>query len=171
MSKKKIADPELQAMVDGLKKSYGQRPGTPAMGPGFRPGHSKLGGRKPGSQNKRTRQAIEICEAMDFHPAAFLATIALTGQMPNPDGTSTPVSTEDRLRAVTALAPFVMPRLQATQVSGNPDSPLAVDTGFDINVLMGDSASVELIQALALRAAGYSDVVQMPKQLPAPERE
>ncbi len=168
---KKTADPELQAMVDGLKKSYGQGPGTPALGPGFRPGHLRVGGRKPGSQNKRTRQAIEICEAMDFHPAAFLATIALTGQMPNPDGTSTPVSTEDRLRAVTALAPFVMPRLQATQVSGNPDSPLAVDTGFDINMLLADSTSVELMQSLALRMAGYSDVVRPLKQLPAGEQE
>jgi len=168
-SKSKSVDAELLATADGLKRTYSQ--GTPASAPGFfRPGHKRFGGRTKGSQNRRTKQAIEIVEAMGFHPASFLAACALTGLMPNPDGSTTPISTEDRLRAATALAPFCMPRLMATQLSGNPDAPIAVD-GLDMNKLLEDSDSIALVQALALRMAGYSDVVQMPKQLPAAEQE
>src|SRR5262249_9677832 len=82
---------------------------------GYQLGHPRLGGRKPGSLNRRTRLAIEICEQMGFHPAAFLATIAYTGFMPNADGSTTPVTPDDRLKAATALAPFVMPKLATTQ--------------------------------------------------------
>jgi hypothetical protein len=91
----------------------------------------KRGGRKVGSPNKRTRHALEICEELDFHPAAFLATIAMTGLMPNADGTSTPVSTEERLKAGVALCPFIMPRLQATQtqITGKDEGPIQVLVG------------------------------------------
>ena len=170
MSKDKIAKSELQVTVDGLKESYGQ-PRTASMGPGFHPGHKKFGGRVRGSQNKRTKLALEICQELNFHPAAFLATCALTGQMPNPDGSSVPISTEDRLRAATALAPFCMPKLQATQLSGNPDAPLAVDTGFDINALLADPAAVELAQALALKIEGCQEPTQRPKLLEASNQE
>src|ERR1035438_632156 len=90
-----------------MKQNKGK---TAIAGTGFKVGHPRLGGRRPGSQNKRTKLALEICEELNFHPAAFLATIALTGLMPNPDGSTTPVTTDDRLRAVTALAPFVTPK-------------------------------------------------------------
>jgi hypothetical protein len=120
---------------------------------------------------KRTKLALEICQDMGFHPAAFLAACALTGQMPNPDGTTTPISTEDRLRAATALAPFVMPKLQATQVTGKDDGPIEVENGFDINVLMADPASIELAQALALRLAGCTEPIHTPMLLPAGEQE
>ena len=140
--------------------------GSSAIGPGFKTGHPRVGGRKPGSQNKRTKQAIEICEAMGFHPAAFLATIALTGQMPNPDGTSTPVGTEERLRAAQALAPFVMPKLQSTQVTGGNDGPVEVNGLVDMRAIMADPVALELAQALALKMAGCDDVIQLPKELP-----
>ena len=133
-------------------------------------GHPRFGGRKPGSQNKRTKQALEICEALDFHPAAFLATIALTGQMPNPDGTTTPVSTEDRIRAATSLAPFVMPRLQATQVTGKDEGPVAVAAGaFDLTPFLQDAATVEVLQNIALAMAEQEaarDPDPAPKLLP-----
>ena len=63
-----------------------------------------------------------------------------------------------------------MPRLQATQLSGNPDAPIAV-AELDITKLCQDPAMVEKMQDLAIAMAGYSDVVQMPKQLPAAEQE
>ena len=110
----------------------------------------RFGGRKPGSLNKRTRQAVEICEAMNFHPAAFLATIAMTGLMPNPDGSTTAVTTDDRIKAATALAPFVMPRLQATQVTGKDEGPVSTAT-LDINKLLADPIALEAAQALSIR--------------------
>lgn len=170
MSKDKIAKSELQVTVDSLKTAYQPRVGS-SLGPGFHPGHKKFGGRVRGSQNKRTKLALEICQELNFHSAAFLATCALTGQMPNPDGSSVPISTEDRLRAATALAPFCMPKLQATQLSGNPDAPLAVDSGFDINVLLADPAAVEAAQTLALKLEGCQEPTQRPKQLPAGDQE
>jgi hypothetical protein len=117
----------------------------------FLQGHPRYGGRKPGSKNRRTQQAIDICEALDFHPAAFLATIALTGLMPNPDGTTTPVTAEERIRAATSLAPFVMPRLQSTQVTGANDGPIETQAQtLDINKLLSDPAALEAAQRLAL---------------------
>lgn len=125
----------------------------------------KTGGRKPGSLNRRTRQAIEICEALDFHPAAFLATIALTGQMPNPDGTTTPVAPEERTRAAIALAPFVMPKLQATSTQiSNPDGgPVEV---LDWTSILANPEMAEAAEKLALAAAMVPDPEHA---LPAPE--
>jgi hypothetical protein len=95
-------------------------------------------------------KAIEICEALNFHPAAFLATIALTGSMPNPDGSSTPVSPDDRIRAATSLAPFVMPRLQATQMMGGAnDGPIEM-APTDLDLIWSSPEAVELAQKLAL---------------------
>lgn len=145
MTKKQTANAEMQATADGLKKTYGQ-PGT---GAGFKIGHPRLGGRKPGSQNKRTRQAIEICEAMDFHPAALLATVVMTGKLPNPDGTTVDIDAAGRMDALKAICPYVMPRLQATQVTGKDDGPLAVAT-LDISRILADPALVEQAQNLAL---------------------
>jgi hypothetical protein len=96
--------------------------------------------------------ALEICEELSFHPAAFLATIALTGLMPNPDGTTTKVTAEERLKAALGLAPFVMPRLQATQVTGKNDGPIAT-ASLDISTLLADPALVEQAQELALAMA------------------
>jgi hypothetical protein len=105
-----------------------------------------------GAQNKRTKLALEICEELDFHPAAFLATIALTGLMPNPDKSTTPVSPDDRIKAAIALAPFVMPRLQATQVTGRNEGPIEV-AALDIGSLIQDPVLFEMAQTLAISMA------------------
>lgn len=115
----------------------------------FQTGHARVGGRKRGSPTKRTKLALEICEAMDFHPAAFLATIAMTGLMPNADGTTTPVGTDDRLRAATALAPFVMPKLQATQVTGKDDGPIETAT-LDVSAILANPELAKAAQEIAL---------------------
>jgi hypothetical protein len=151
MNKKQTADVELQATADGIRKEYGR--GTPGS---FMVGHQKVGGRKPGSPNKRTKLALEICQELNFHPAAFLATIALTGLMPNPDGTTTPVTTEDRLKASLGLAPFVMPRLQATQLTGKDDGAIAA-VNFDFTQLLQNPEAVEAMQKLALAMAAVPD--------------
>ena len=148
MDNRKIADTELQTVMDGMKETY-SRQGI--VGPKFQAGHAKFGGRKPGSQNRRTRQAIEICESMNFHPCAFLATIALTGLMPNPDGSTTPVSPDDRIRAATSLAPFVMPRLQAMQLSGRDGGPIET-SAVSATILMTPELS-EAMQKIAFAAA------------------
>jgi hypothetical protein len=89
---------------------------------------------------------------MDFHPAALLATIAMTGQMPNADGSTTPVSADERLKAAAALAPFVMPRLQATQVTGKDDGALEVAT-LDLTRILADPVLARQAQDLALAMA------------------
>lgn len=117
----------------------------------FGKGHRRFGGRRPGSMNKRTREAIEICLQHNFHPAAFLAAIAKTGMMPNPDGTTTPVSSEDRIRASVALCPYVMPKLQNVQQVVHKADP--EDAVIDVNRLMESPELVAAAQALALAAS------------------
>lgn len=128
---------------------------------GFSP--RRRGGRQVGSPNKRTRQALEICEQLDFHPAAFLTVIAMTGLMPNADGTSTPVSPDERLKAAVALCPFVMPRLQATQtqITGKDEGPVQV---LDLSKILADPELCRQAQSLAL---AMCEVGEAPK-LPAP---
>lgn len=170
MNKKQTTESELTATVDGLKQSYIASE-TSAAGPGFKPGHARIGGRKQGSQNKRTRQAIEICESYDFHPVATLITVITTGKLPNADGTFAEVDTPGRLDALKSLCPYVMPRLQSTQVTGKDDGPIEVENGFDINVLMADPASIELAQALALKLAGCKEPIRTPKLLEAGQQD
>jgi hypothetical protein len=160
MSKKKTADPGLDAVVDGLKESYGQGLGVPAPGPRFRPGHVRYGGRKPGTLNKRTRLAVEICESYDFHPCAMLVTVILTGKLPNPDGTFAEVDTAGRLDALKAICPFVMPRLQAsaTQISGPNDGPIELArANTELERAMASPGGVEIIQRAALLLSGQPD--------------
>jgi hypothetical protein len=88
----------------------------------FRPGHPRFGGRKKGSENKRTREVREILERLNWHPVEFLATVAMTGQMPNPDGSFTPVDAIERLGAAKAIAPFCAPKLQAVDAQVNTDT-------------------------------------------------
>jgi hypothetical protein len=148
-NKNKIADTEsLAMMVNGLKRT---------------PGHLKFGGRVKGSLNKRTRQAIEICEAMDFHPAALLATVVLTGKLPNPDGTTVEIDATGRMDALKALCPYVMPRLQATQVTGKDDGPVELARATtELERAMATPGGVEIIQRAALLIAGQPDTLPAP---------
>ena len=132
----------------------------------FQTGHARVGGRKKGSPTKRTKLALEICQELDFHPAAFLATIAMTGLMPNPDGTTTAVTPDDRLRAATALAPFVMPRLQATQVTGKDDGPVQVERTLDVSAILANPQLAAAAQELALMVV---DAEAQARGLPEPE--
>ncbi len=112
---------ELDDKIQTLKS-------TAVPGPsGFQPGHARVGGRRPGSLNKRTKRVLEVCVEMDFHPAATLISIITTGKLPNADGTSIDIDVAGRLDALKTLCPYVMPRLQATQLSGDPEAPLAKD--------------------------------------------
>lgn len=116
----------------------------------FQPGHPKFGGRKKGSPVKRTKEAREIADALGFHPVEFLARVATTGKIPNPDGTETPVSPQDRLDAAKAIAPYIVPKLQATTLTGKDDGPIEVDT-FDMATLLKDPEAAKAAQALALK--------------------
>jgi hypothetical protein len=129
----------------------------------FQPGHPRCGGRKKGSLNKRTRQAIEICEAMDFHPASLLATVIMTGKLPNPDGTTTDIDAAGRLDALKALCPYVMPKLQATQVTGKDEGPVNLQT-VDIAKILADpslaKAAVDLAMKMALAEAADQPAIE-----------
>lgn len=90
----------------------------------------------------------------------------MTGLMPNPDGSTTPVTTDERIRAATALSPFVMPRLQSTQMMGADGGPIATAT-LNMNALLADAETLELAQALSIKLSlGGRDPEQA--ALPAP---
>lgn len=146
------------------KKTNGQ-PGAAMV-----PSRPRYGGRKPGSPNKRTRQAIEICEAYDFHPVATLIAVITTGRLPNSDGTFAEVDTAGRMDALKALCPYVMPRLQATQVTGKDDGPVAV-ANFDVAQLMANPDAVKAAQDLALMLVGADRPAPGQRVLPPGDRE
>ncbi len=117
---------------------------TPA---GFK--RPRLGGRQPGSLNKRTKAAIEICESYDFHPVATLITVITTGKLPNADGTFADVDTPGRMDALKSLCPYVLPRLAQTALTGKDAGPLAVAT-LDMTRILADPALVLQAQNLSL---------------------
>ena len=110
----------------------------------------RYGGRKPGSVNKLTRTAREICEQLGCHPAEFLAMVCQKGVMPNADGTFTTVDAAMRLDAAKALAPYVMPKLAQTTLTGPNDGPVQV-AAFDVAALLADPEAARAAQALALK--------------------
>ena len=123
----------------------------------------KTGGRKPGSLNKRTRQAIEICEAYNFSPVATMIAVITTGKLPNADGTFAEVDTPARLDALKSLMPYIAPRLQATQVTGQNGGPIEVDsTTLDIRAIIASPELAAAAQKLALAMA------EQQAALPAP---
>lgn len=131
----------------------------------FKPGHPRVGGRRPGSLNKRTKRALEICEEMKFHPAAVLITVIQTGKLMNADGTSVEIDAAGRMDALKTLCPYVMPRLQATQLSGDPDAPL-VENYIDVTALLRDPATAEAAQTISLALAAR----ELPSGEPEPVR-
>jgi hypothetical protein len=126
---------------------------------GFAKGHPRYGGRRKGSVSKRTKQAREIAESLGFHPIEWLSHVAVRGTMPNPDGSETPVEAGMRLDAAKAAAPYIVPRLSATQVTGADDAPVQVN--FPTQALLADPVMADKMADLALWVAlnGDSDGV------------
>lgn len=114
----------------------------------------KTGGRKPGSPMKRTEQAREIADRMGFHPVEFLCHVALHGEMPNPDGPPTKVDNAARLDAAKSVAPYLVPKLSASQVTGPNEGPVEmVMSQEQVANLMKDPAKARTLSELALLVA------------------
>lgn len=119
----------------------------------FKPGHPRFGGRKKGSQNKRTREVQEILDRLDFHPVEFLAIVASTGQMPNPDGSFTAVDAVERLGAAKAIAPFCAPRLQAVEAQVNGIAEPQLSVVLPTTQILSDPKLCDALNDLALLVA------------------
>lgn len=77
---------------------------------GFKPGHEKKGGRKPGTKNKR-RSIEDVCLEAGLDPFKELAAIAMD-QMH-----------ERRFDALKELAQYLEPKRKAIELAGDADSP------------------------------------------------
>ncbi|WP_321471117.1 hypothetical protein [uncultured Paludibaculum sp.] len=134
----------------GTPEAKPKRKGNP-----FQPGHPRYGGRKKGSPLKRTKEAREIADKLNFHPVEFLARCA-QGEMPNPDGSVTVLDTAQRLDAAKSVAPYIAPKLQATQVTGVDDGPVAFDLPTQA-ILSDPDMTAKLSELAMLMAEGSGD--------------
>jgi hypothetical protein len=129
---------------------------TPPKGvKGFQSGHPRYGGRKKGSPLKRTAEAREIAERLNFHPVEFLIQCAM-GTMPNGDGTVTELDTVQRLDAAKNVAPYLAPKLNATQVTGKDEGPIQTQQ-LPTDAIMRDPKLAEALGELALMMAEGSE--------------
>jgi hypothetical protein len=128
---------------------------TPVQRKGiFRVGHPKYGGRKKGAPLKRTREAREIAERLGFDVVEFLIRAA-GGTMLNLDGTETVLTTDQRLDAGKAVAPYLRPKLSAQTISGPNEGPIELArANTEIERVMATPEGVEAAQKLALLIAG-----------------
>lgn len=158
---------ETQPGIGGTE-SAALKPSTPNKG-SFKAGHNKLGGRRPGSKNKRTKRAQELADAFGTDPVIFLLEVMtkdsvqvvltdpITGEVLLDEATGQPkrvwlaIPIDMRVDAAKALAPYIHPKLQATQLTGKDDGPL--DVGVDVATLLRDPAAVEAVQKVALALA------------------
>lgn len=111
---------------------------------------------------RRTARAQDVADNLGFDPVEWLIKIAVDGVMLNPDGTETPVDTDQRLDAGKAVMPYLKPKLLAATVT--QEEPPDTRTTIDIERMMQDPALVEAAQRLSL-AANHAPM------LPAPEPE
>jgi hypothetical protein len=132
-------------------------------------GHAKWGGRKKGTQNKRTRFAHDVAENMGVDPVRFLLEIVhsdalqivvtdpITGKvMLNPDGTPRrmwiAVTTQERLDASKTLIGYMYPKLQAMQITGQDGGPVEV-ASLDMTQILMDPELAKAAQQMALMLA------------------
>jgi hypothetical protein len=141
---------------------------TKTPGHRFESGHPRWGGKRKNS----TQLVRDLCAEMDVDPMRFMLALIK-------DGFTTQVVIENgkkkRVEVVASLdmradlskyvSKFLYPVLSASQISGPDEGPIAV-AELDMNKLLQDPASVELMQSLALRMAGYGEPALL-KQLPA----
>ena len=127
-------------------------------GPGFHPGHERLGGRK-----KRTAaQARALAEELGIDPMSYLLhllAVDVTEELEiKPDGTEqrvkVPVSRELKVSISQGLMNFFYPRLNTTAVTGPDEGPvLLASQNQNMSVIMSSPEAVEMAQRLALRMA------------------
>lgn len=145
-------------------------PSTP-KNPGYKfpTGHPRFGGRQKGTLNKRTKFAQDLAAELKVDPVRFMLMLLnsdtvevpvlknpLTGEVEvGPDGKplmrQINVPLDLRLDAAKAVAPYVHPRLQATQITGQGDGPVQLDV--DVAGVLADPQAAKAAQELALKLA------------------
>jgi hypothetical protein len=125
---------------------------------GFQPGHTKFGGRRPGSRNLRQPSARAIAEKLKVDPLEFLLTIVKTGVISTDGGRKVTVPTADRIAAARSALPFIHSRRSSVHVSGQ------VEVEMDTQVRKLDLVRVMLDPELAAMAEKIAFA-----QLEAPE--
>ena len=140
-------------------------PQTPKRKGTFKPGHPRFGGRPKGSPIKRSKEAQAIAEKLGFCVVEWLINIALTGDMQNADGSVTQVGTDLRFEAGKTVAPYLRPKLLATQVTGPNDGPINV-VGFDLNRFLESPEAIDAAQKLSLVISAQPLGIEPPEDNP-----
>jgi hypothetical protein len=117
-----------------------------------RPGHrfSKGHPHYPRKPKERTvRSAIETARDMGFDAVKLMLDIIATGSIPEPDGTRTAVTLQDRIRLLREVSQYLIPR-PTTMVSTAINHHHA---HIDMTAIMMDPQLAEAAQTLALAMA------------------
>lgn len=92
----------------------------------FQPGHSKIGGRKKGTVNLRTKlgpNAQEIAESMGFNPFEVLLYVAANNWQAL--GYDTPcITIAERIVAAAKACEYLYPKIKAVQHVSEDQAPL-----------------------------------------------
>lgn len=156
-----VAEDNREAGVQ-VPAPFKQHPGGP-----FQTGHKRFGGRVKGTPNKRNRLAVEMAAGFKMDPVMYMLTILNSDTVDVPltndlgvvvkdiDGkpvmVTLPITLEMKLDAAKNVAPYVHARLQATQVTGADDGPLAV--ALPTQKILEDPAMTAKLSELALMVA------------------
>jgi hypothetical protein len=116
----------------------------------FAPGHKRLGGRRKGT---RSWAARTMAEEAGFHPVTIAMDVILHGRLPAIKGRpQKPVSDEERLKALTNIFQYLLPKLSAQTFTGPDGGALQLAT-LDVTKLMMDPELAAAAQKLALGIA------------------
>ncbi len=90
---------------------------------GVRPGS----GRPKGAATKRTREIAEQAMAQGLTPLEYMLSVLRDASN----------DTHTRMDAAKSAAPYVHPRLQSTEIKGDPDAPVAL-SGLAVTFVKSD---------------------------------
>ena len=83
----------------------------------FQKGHAKMGGKKPFTKNKITRDVARLLDSLDCNPIEGMARIACDEKVP----------VQIRAKMYAELSQYVSPKLRSIEHSGPGGGPIEVD--------------------------------------------
>lgn len=136
---------------------------------GMQVGSPGYGGRPQGAKNVRLKRAQEIADELGVDPIRFMLEVidkpALQLVKVNPitgetmlDDNGKPVlmwmacTMDMKMDAAKSVAKYIHPTLAATQIVGDKDNPITVQSA-NLSVVMSDPKLLEMAQMLALSMA------------------
>lgn len=92
----------------------------------FEPGHSKLGGRKPNTVNKKNQEIQDLATELGCNPAKILMLIAM-GKVKELNCTESFITVDKRMDAAKDLMPYLYGKRKPIDSDGNDSRDILSD--------------------------------------------